>query len=545
MPAPSIAQWFIVIFLSAINTGLLSLVALRMIHVFQLEGYRAKGFLRWAVRDGGPFVTSMFFLALLGTGGAIIVNLLFNNFTNLNYVSNIGLALYFGFAGYLGWKTLTMPRKTPLKFTPRVWRLLITNGTLMFILSVVFGLIWFGDSGSAFMRTSLIAITPLLIIEILLLAYIINKPMESQIRKSFIKKAKKKLESPEYANLIRVGITGSYGKTSCKDILVKMMEQRFKVAASPASYNTPMGFARTVNEILNPSHEVMIFEMGLRYKTDIKYLAEVFMPHHGILTAIGNQHIETMGSIEAIKNEKAELLRALPFHGIAVLNGENEKCIEVFSELELTNKFLVSEKEGIVTASDISVSEKGGAFTLKFDNKKVACTTKLLGKHNIQNILMCATMAYKLGVSPEQITIAIADLAPTPHRLELITAPSGMLILDDSYNANESGMRAALEVLSLFKGKKVVQTPGIVEQGEHAHETNKNIGMQIAKVADEVIIINETNREAISEGLKAENFQQEKIHLAKNLDETKLLYPKILSSGDILLIANDLPDNFK
>jgi len=347
--------------------------------------------------------------------------------------------------------------------------------------------------------------------------------------------------------MIRIGITGSWGKTSCKNILAKMLAKKYSVAASPSSFNTPMGLTKTVNNILD-KHNVMIFEMGARYAGDIGYLAKLFKPKYGILTGIGPQHIDTMKSIEIIKKTKAALVHSLPPDGAAVINGDNEKCREVFNELVLENKFLSSiEKTDDAEAwvEDLGVTPDGATFILHINGEPpTKCTTKLLGRHNIENILMCAIMASKLGVDIKDIASAIEGLEATPHRLELIKADNGVLILDDSYNASQGGTKAALEVLSLFKGQKVVMTPGLVELGTHAEEGNFKFGVRIAKVADQVIIVNEINKDAINDGLLSQGFPNENIHFAKTLKDAKEIYAGMLNPGDVLLIENDLPDNY-
>jgi UDP-N-acetylmuramoyl-tripeptide--D-alanyl-D-alanine ligase len=373
-------------------------------------------------------------------------------------------------------------------------------------------------------------------------------PYEWSVRAWYLGKAQRKLKRPEYAGLIRIGITGSWGKTSCKNILARMLVGKYKVAASPLSYNTPLGFTKTINNTLD-GHDIVIFEMGARYAWDIKYLCNLFKPTYGILTGIGPQHIDTMKSIEVIKKTKSDLVRALPKDGgVAVINGDNEKCREVFKELDLNAKYLssVSEKKDAEAWVDgLSVTQDGCTFMLHIRGMKpVSCTTKLLGRHNIENILMCAIMASKLGVTPTEISAAVAELEPIPHRLELVKAPNGILILDDSYNASAGGTAAAMEVLALFGGQKVVMTPGLVELGTRADEENFKFGARMAKVADKVIIVNEINKQAITDGLLSLKFKEENIHFAKTLEEAKQIYSGILKPGDVLLIANDLPDNY-
>jgi len=542
----------IAIIVSILNACLLCVAARRPIQVFQQFGYRTSKFAKWSI----DLVKQTFFgrliaFAMVTFGGMLILNIITYNHLPTPYLSYLGLLFYLGI-GILFCLTIIFDKKpkVPLKFTPRIKRLFVITFILTAVITYI--LLWLGSVViDAWVFFALIALTPLILPQIIVLANWLLFPLEAGIRTYYVRRAKRKLESPEFAHVTRVGITGSYGKTSCKNILTSMLEQKFKVASSPSSYNTPMGFALTINNILKPEHEILVFEMGLRYKRDISDLAKLFRPQHGILTAIGSQHIETMGSLEAIKAEKSELIRALPNDGIAILNGDSEKCIEVYNEFDMPSKHLTkvaikSDEKGkfFATATDVKVSKDGCTFTINLNDKPFQCTTKLLGLHNIQNILMCAAMAHKLGCTSDHIATAISLLEPTPHRLQLIQAQTGVIILDDSYNASEQGTAAALEVLSLFEGRKIVQTPGIVEQGKRAHQTNFNYAKQIAKVADHVIIVNKTNRQALNEGLESENYPADKTHIVNTLAEAKALYPSLLKKGDVLLIANDLPDNF-
>ncbi|MCL2850927.1 MAG: UDP-N-acetylmuramoyl-tripeptide--D-alanyl-D-alanine ligase [Firmicutes bacterium] len=558
----STAMLVTAILVSIINAGLLCVVAYKPMQIFQQCGYKVYRYVDWMIGNRKhSFLVRLFILTFITFAGMAMLNILTYRNTDIPYLALLGLLFYLGISVLFCIIVLEKKSKIPLKYTPRIKRQYI----VIFILSgfLTYLLLWLGNEIIGhWLYFSLIALTPFLLPYIIIATKYILFPIEFAIRTHFIRIARNKLHQPAYSHVVRVGITGSYGKTSCKNILARMLEEKFfkeentqrisQVASSPASFNTPLGFAKTVNEVLLPHHKIMVFEMGLRYKRDIKILAGLFRPQHGILTAIGSQHIETMGSLEAIKAEKAELINAIPENGIAVLNGNSPRCVEVFNESNLVNKCLtkvISSPDANLpqfstTATNISVSKDGCKFTLNLDNKSVECTSKLLGAHNIENILMCATMAYKLGVSLGQIAIAVADLKPTSHRLELVEGPTGIIILDDSYNASEQGTRAALNVLSLFDGKKVVQTPGIVEQGKQSYQTNFAYAKEIAKIADAVIVINETNKQAILDGLETENFDKEQIYTVANLDQAKELYGQLLKPGDCLLIANDLPDNF-
>jgi len=329
-------------------------------------------------------------------------------------------------------------------------------------------------------------------------ANVILSPMETVIKDKWLRRAKCKLGSGEFLGLIKIGITGSYGKTTTKNILRDILATQYKVVASRGSFNTPMGFARTVNEDLCCGTQVLIMEMGARHRGDITEMCELVQPQYGIITAIGPQHLETLGTLDNIRKTKMEIADFVP----------NENLV-VYGRLP----------------------------EMKFG-------TKLLGRHNQQNIALCVELARKLGISEENISTAVAGLKPTPHRLELIEGSNGVRVLDDSYNSNPDGAQIALEVLSTFQGSKVVQTCGFVEQGENAYNANFNFGVQIAGVADFVIIMGRPNRQALADGLKSAGFSAEKTFFADNINTAKTLYPQILRSGDIILIENDLPENY-
>ena len=179
------------------------------------------------------------------------------------------------------------------------------------------------------------------------------------------------------------------------------------------------------------------------------------------------------------------------------------------------------------------------------EENEVQCKAKLIGRHNLENILVCAALAYNLGLSMEQIKIGISKLVPINHRLE-VKRENGLVIIDDAYNSNVEGSERALEVLKLFKGgRKIIVTPGLVELGQKEREENVNFGRKMASVADIVIIVNKTNMDAINEGLLGENFNSVNILFAASLIEARIKLKEIAKEGDVILFENDLPDNYR
>ena len=337
------------------------------------------------------------------------------------------------------------------------------------------------------------------------------KPYEKWVGRHFLQRAKRTLK--RRPDLIKIGITGSYGKTSTKNILAALLGVRYRVVASPASFNTPMGFARTVNENLQPDTQVLIMEMGARQPGDIRELCRLCEPQHGIVTSIGECHLATFGDIQTVARTKAELFDSLPAGGVAVTDGDNPWC-----------RTLLHPNLILVRSADTPV-----------------IATSLPGAHQQKNLQMAAALARSLGVSDADIARRAAELKPTPHRLEKIIAPNGIIIYDDSYNANPTSAAAALDVIATHTTRKVVQTPGFVEQGTNTSAAHAQFCAQIKAVADAVIVVGELNRAEFERGL---NGWAGTVVYVPDREAAKKQYPRLLTSGDVLLIINDLPEQY-
>lgn len=538
-------HFYITIVLSLVNALMLCFAAYKFFQATQLVGYRIKGYYYWLKNTKAKYVSRLFVLSFLSVCGLVVTNVLFNVFqTYSNYYSYISLIFYFYLSIVFIINMYAVPKKTPLKYTRRMTRMV----AIFFIVSAVltFYLIAFFWGLSNIFNFAVVALTPALIPIIVSFVHIIMTPVEELIKSGFIKKAKRKLKAQ--SELIKIGITGSFGKTSTKYILNEILSQKYSICMSPNSFNTPMGLTKVVNKYLNDTHEILIAEMGAKDVGEIKFLCNIIKPNHSILTSVGNQHLATFGSIENITKTKYELVQSLDKNAIAIFNGDNKIVKELCNKTNLVNKEYVkiNDKKAFVTASNLKVTSSGSSFDLIIKGKEsVECKTKLLGEHNIENILMAVALSYKLGVALPQIVKALKGLNAIPHRLELIKASNGVTILDDSFNASVEGSNSALKVLSMFKsGKKVVMTPGLVELGDEDRKENYEFAKRIAKVADKVIVVNRAYNEPLVAGLIDSGFKKENIYEAERLSDAKLLFPKLLKKGDTLLIENDLPDNY-
>ncbi len=374
-----------------------------------------------------------------------------------------------------------------------------------------------------------------------LVCYYITKPIEIAFSNYYINDAKKKIENAR--NLKVIGITGSYGKTSTKFILSRILSEKYNVLATPLSYNTTMGVVRTIREKLRGNTEIFVCEMGAKNIGDIKEICNIVKPQMAIISSVGPQHLETFKTVDNVFKTKFEL-----YDSVIKNNGE------VFVNLESGG---IAERLGdraCITfgntkadfyATDISYSPEGATFRIAGDGYDFPVTTKLLGKHNVINIVGAAAMALKLGLTIEDIQYAVSRLEPTEHRLELKQFINGSVCLDDAYNANPEGCIEALQVLASFKNlKKVIVTPGLVELGEEEYNFNYKLGLAAAQISDIIILVGKKRAVPLSDAIDTTNFNKDNLFIVSSFKEAMEVYSRFADENTAVLLENDLPDNY-
>ncbi len=429
--------------------------------------------------------------------------------------------------------------KKKFVLTARVKRLYLVHSLVILFL---FGLSYAlsdGDIGAAALgMTAVCALLPL----VTALSALLALPIEKLIFRLYFRDAERKLMENE--RLIRIGITGSYGKTSTKFILSTILSQKYNVLATPASFNTPMGVTRIIRERLSPSHQVFIGEMGARHVGEIRELSRLVHPDIGILTAVGPQHLDTFRTLERIKQTKYELIDALPGDGFAVFSHDGGIVTELYEKTKKP-KALVGTEQGDVWAENVHVSPEGSHFTLMIrDWEPLECTTPLLGEHNIQNILMACAVARHLALNREQIARGIAALRPVEHRLQLLRSAGGITVIDDAFNTNPRSSREALKVLASFPGRRIIVTPGMVELGTEEEKYNYEFGLAMAGAADIAVLVGKKHTAPIRRGLMEAGFPEKSIHVAASLEEALAFGRECFRPGDVVMYENDLPDHY-
>lgn len=458
-----------------------------------------------------------------------------------------------------------------LKYTKRVVRILVAFGVVLcgyLTLQIAY-----------FSNLLLLIFLPLLLVVnyiIFMLTYLCLMPLEILIKRSYERKTKLKLRSMK--NLVKIGITGSYGKTSTKEILSTILATSFYTLATPKSYNTPMGISRTVLENLEPLHEVFVCEMGAKKVGEIKELCDLVDVEYGIVTSVGRQHTSTFGSINNVYRTKKELPDYLT-HKSCVFNLANcyvrkmydnfvgnkigvfllfvrdksqvRKVAKNYDFIKakrclIDNNLVLFDniKQNNVYAKNIKLDEKGSSFEVYFGENKVCdATTILVGVHNVINILLSIAMAKMLGVSNENIKIGIENIKQVKARLERFEGSGGAVILNNGYNSNIDSVDYSLKAVKLYnKPNILVVTPGVIDC-KNPFEINKKFGSKISSVATEVVIVKRVNKDAIYLGLVTSGFDKSKIYFANKFDEVKSVLNR-LGNDYVVLIENDLPDGF-
>lgn len=440
--------------------------------------------------------------------------------------------------------------KKPLVWTPRARR--IYGVTLILTAAVTVAAVFIFAHGQAWEMLYTVALSLLGCYcgshLLLAAAACILSPVEKAINRRYCRDAERILAS--MPDLKIIGITGSYGKTSTKHYLQRILSEQFDTLMTPGSFNTTLGVVRTVREYLKPYNEVFIVEMGAKNPGDIKEICDIVHPTMGIITAVGPQHLESFKTIEAVQATKFELADALPADGMIVINNDFEKIASrSVSNTGCTRYAVTSDDESAAyRATDVRYTPQGTTFTvLGPDGWQLVLSTRLMGECNVSDLLAAVVAAHTLGVPDHKIAAAVASIEPVEHRLSVKTTPGGLTILDDAFNSNPVGSRMALEVLGAFKGgKRIVITPGMIELGSEQDELNREFGRHIARHADVAIIVGRYNRDAIAEGIKDEGRLPEKdVHLVDTFAEAQALLTGMAKAGDTVLYENDLPDTFK
>ncbi|HEY8929287.1 MAG TPA: UDP-N-acetylmuramoyl-tripeptide--D-alanyl-D-alanine ligase [Mucilaginibacter sp.] len=500
------------------------------LHMMQLNSYRNERYFKW-LKTNLVITTRVLEVIALAITGVLILAV-------GPGAAGIAFVLIYALLAYL---LFVKKQKKPVVFTKRAQRLFATNA----VLTILTGGIYFVLTGKTFCTVWVIGFTLFLSFIYIAIANILMAPVEKSVNQWFYNDAKRILE--QRPDLIIIGITGSYGKTSTKHFLYRMLSEKYNVLMTPGSFNTTMGVIRTIREQLQATHQVFIVEMGAKQPHDIKEICDLVHPQIGILTAVGEQHLETFKTIQNVQKTKFELIDALPSGGLAVLNADYEFVANRPVADRETALYSSDNEQVDYYLKDIKYSAKGSAFSVYRKGEHLAdFDTRLVGSYNLSNILAGYIVARHLEVPDSSVAFAIKKLEPVQHRLDVKVHPNGVTVIDDAFNSNPVGSKMALEVLKGMEGqRKIIITPGMIELGEKQEYYNTLLGEQIADSVDYAILVGKNITLPIMKGLKNKNYPDNQIYVAQNFKDAVNHLSTMTRSGDVLLYENDLPDTYE
>ena len=508
----------------------LTLTSFKTLGILQGFGYKGSKLFGWAGRKSNLTQARFSVLALATALASAVISLCFG-FVGAHWAAVIGLTAYVIFFILYLFAESRRSIKNSATLTPRFKRLLVTVWLTFAVLTYIgvtllnFGEKVWGERLFATLKYSALAILPLTIIPAVCLANLITLIWEVPKNRSYVKKAKFAVAA---SGIKVVGITGSYGKTGAKNILAAMLSEKYRVLSTPSSFNTPLGIARTVNGNELKNYDVLIAEMGARHKGDIAELCAICPPDFSMITGICPQHLESFKTLENIVAAKGEIIA-----------GTKEKCV-IAADCFDYFKDSAGAIEKCDCVSEIKAGCTGAEFTLTLGGENRRVKTVLLGEHSARNIGICAQTAFAMGVDIDGVAAAVEKIGFTEHRLQLIES-NGVNILDDGYNSNVVGAKAAVTVLKYFGGKKIAVTPGLVELGILEEKENEALGGELVGL-DYVILVGETLVTAVKNGYLQAGGDPEKITVVPSLTAAQDVLKDIISKGDTVLFLNDLPE---
>ena len=522
---------------SVVATCLLCASTLKLLGAMQQSGYKNAKFWGWITRKDNLQFNRLLVLSLCLALVSAVTSLCFS-FLGKTEALLISALPFFGLMFLFLFADEKFALKVSVKRTGRVIRLFVAY--FVVVLCAAFTLItalmfldkWISSDVYGFLAYVPVAILPALLPFLLIAANVIMTIFENLRNKNYVKRAGQVLNERD---IIRIGIVGSYGKTSVKNILYTILSEKYTVVATPASFNTPMGIARTVCDAEFEGKQILIAEMGARKAGDIEELCALVKPDYAIFTSICEQHVQGFGSLDNVWAEKSKILKC-GAKKVVCGAGLRERLEAEFAD-RINDTVLIENG-----SEDVEFGAAATAFTLNIYGGKVRVNTPLLGNAAVENIRLAVRLCIELGMTAEEIVRGIEKIKPIPHRLYLIEN-KGIYILDDSYNCNPKSAEEALNALLRFGGRKCIVTPGIVECGVLEEKINGELGEKIARAKlEKVILVGDTLINVVKKGYERAGGDMDDLEIVKTLDDAQEILSVWLQRGDAVLFLNDLPD---
>lgn len=333
-----------------------------------------------------------------------------------------------------------------------------------------------------------------------------------------------------------IGITGSVGKTTTKELIAEVLAQRYRVLKTQGNLNNEIGLPLTLLR-LTAAHQAAVLEMGFYVPGEIAFLCEIAQPQVGVITSIGTVHAERAGSQEMIAKGKSELVQSLPPapDGVAVLNWD-DPWVRWMADKTRAQLFTY----GLDAQTDLWADQieglglKGIRFRLHFRNEMIHLRVPIIGRHSVHTILRAVAVGLISGVSWQEILYALQH-SQSQLRMVTVNLSNGAMILDDSYNAAPESTLAALNLLSEMNGRKIAVLGDMLELGIYEQQGHEKVGVRAAEVADTLITVGKLGR-IIAESAQKAGLPSSKIHITDGVEQATDLLRGILREGDVALV---------
>jgi len=335
-----------------------------------------------------------------------------------------------------------------------------------------------------------------------------------------------------------VALTGSNGKTTTKEMIAACLETNFPILKTKGNLNNLIGVPLTLLT-LTEKERVVVLEMGMNVPGEIRRLTEISEPDVGLITNIQMVHLEGMGSLERLKEEKGELFRGMRRDGTILVNQDDPRVVDLASRYPGQKITFGIEHPADIMAKEIRLHGAGGtSFTLILEGEAMEIPLRLLGRHFIPNALSAIAAACLFGVEVSQAKEALENFQPLPMRMEAVPLEGGGTLINDSYNANPSSVELALETLVEAKGKgRAIAVLGdMLELGNFTEEAHQRIGQKVSELSIDFLLAMGEKAPVVIESAIRHGFPMEKARIVENHSEAISLLRQTIQNGDWILV---------
>jgi UDP-N-acetylmuramoyl-tripeptide--D-alanyl-D-alanine ligase len=335
-----------------------------------------------------------------------------------------------------------------------------------------------------------------------------------------------------------VALTGSNGKTTSKEMIFSCLETTFPVLKTEGNFNNLIGLPLTLLR-LTEKERVVVLEMGMNVPGEIRRLMEIAEPDAGLITNIERVHLEGLGSIERVKEEKGELFRKMKKDGVILVNQDDPRVVDLASEFPGQKITFGVERSADVKAKEVRLrGTEGTSFILMMEGEETEITLPLLGKHFVPNALSAIGVASLFGIEMEKAKEALEHFRPAPMRMEIIHLSRGATLINDAYNANPRSMEVALETLAEVKGRgRAIAVLGdMMELGDFTEEAHQSLGRKAGDLSIDLLFVLGEQAPIVVEFALRHGFEPTRAKVVEGHSEAVALLKERMQEGDWILV---------